>query len=402
MNVYQRGTAINLIEKFWTIDPLTQEKVLADPTTVVFTIKDPNGQDTVFTFGVDGNVLNPTVGVYVCMLDPQLPIGIYHYLCVGTGAVQAEAEDVLEIVESGVLVPDPPKIPVLGPTYPWISGQDVAACTQIPYDDMPWLFDDVAFESSQALYEVSGRRFPGVTDREVRPAAQTCGCWGNGPISYGMGPWYWSSVPWGFAGSWGWWNEAGQTMGGCKPVSRWRLGGYPVHEIVAVTLNGEDLPEFDSDNNRNWRLDKWRYLVRMDQPAVDGVPGFPRVWPGCQNMSLDDDQPGTFSVTYKWGVDPPLLGRAAAIEIANQLFLSCGAGNCVLPAGVTKVIRQGIEIDRSLLANWMDTTKGVGLVNTDLFLMAYNDGQRRGRRPAVFSPDIQQFARVVGRGNGLD
>ncbi len=127
-------------------------------------------------------------------------------------------------------------------------------------------------------------------------------------------------------------------------------------------------------------------------PSVDATPQF---WPGCQNLSLDADQPGTFEITYEWGVGPPQLGRDAACELAAQMYLAFNGRNCVLPAGVTKVTRQGIEIERGLLANWADTTKATGLVHLDLFLQAYNDGMRRGRRSAVYSPDLQQFARPI-------
>jgi hypothetical protein len=111
---------------------------------------------------------------------------------------------------------------------------------------------------------------------------------------------------------------------------------------------------------------------------------------------LDDDQPGTFSVRYKWGIDPPALARDAAVELANQLYLQCSNQECKLPTGVTQVTREGIVIERGLLANWADPKKATGLVSTDLFLQAYAGGQRSGRRGAVWSPDRQRFARSVG------
>jgi hypothetical protein len=393
MNAYQRGTAINLtVDAFVVIDPITRIAVPTDPTTVTFTILAPDGTEATFT-QADANVSNPSYGVYVCALDPQLPVGIYHYLVVGTGAVEAQSEDVFEIIESGVETPAPPPMPIMGPCSPWISGQDVANCARVDYSQDAYVFDTVAYNAGLALYEISGRQFPGICERKVRPCRNACSCWLGGPISYGMGPWFWTSVPWGFGGGAAWYNEQGDKFG-CAPMSKWRLAGYPISSIVEVKIDGVVLPEFDATSgDRNWRLDKWRELVRMDQP---GTPEQPRLWPGCQNMSLDDDQPGTFSVKYKWGTEVPQLGRDAAVEVANQLYLACGGRECVLPAGVTKVIRQGIEIERGLLANWMDTSKQTGLVQTDLFLAAYCQGQRRGRRSAIWTPDVQAFGRRVG------
>lgn len=406
--VFQRGTSINLIQRFWTIDPVNVDpttglplSILANPTTVVFTVTSPDGvTELVYTFGVDANILNPDTGIFVCTLDPQLPTGIYHFLCVGTGAVAAQSEDDFEISESAVETPDPPPMPVQGPCYPWINGMDVAKVAQGDYDNYPWVFDTAAYNASQALYEISGRQFPGVCTRIVRPCPNTCGCWFSGPVSYGMGPWYWNSAPWGGVGGWMWGNEFGNQIG-CSPLSRVRLAGYPVHQINQVLLDGVELPEYDPDTGaRNWRLDGWRFLTRMSEP---GDPSQPRYWPSCQNMSLDSGNPGTFAISYQWGQDVPQLGKAAAMEIANQLFLAFGGNSCQLPAGVTTVTRQGLTLDRQLLAAWTGSGP-TGLVNTDLFLQAYCYGQKRGRRSAVYSPDLQMYGRSLGipgtSGNG--
>jgi hypothetical protein len=398
VNIYQRNTPINLVQRFWNIDPLTQVATLADPTTVVYSIRNQNWDDPVsYVYGVDLNVTKISVGVYICTLTPPLPIGIYHYICIGTGEVEAQSEDDFEITDSAVQDPEPPNAPVQGPAYPWITGQDVAACTLVDYDQQPWVFDTVAAEASMALYEISGRQFPGIQSRVVRPCTNQCSCWVGGPSSYGFGPFWWTGTPFGFGGGWWWWNESSGARFGCAPMSTVRLAGYPVFRIEEVLINGVPIPEFDPDTGaRNWRLDKWRYLVRMNAP---GNPSEPRFWPGCQDMSLDADQCATFQVTYLWGTDVPQLGRQAAIEVANQLYLACGGQQCQLPVGVQKVTRQGIEIERGLLANWMDPTKPTGLINLDTFLAAYWYGGRSGRRSAIWSPDLQEFARRVGTGN---
>lgn len=391
MNTYRRGNAINLQASF-----ALPNGTLADPTTITFQVLNSDGVTIgPYVYGTNPNVSKIGVGVYVCMLDPLLPVGIYHYEAIGTGVVEAESENDFEVSESAIDTPDPPDQAVLGPCYPWIDGCDVAACARVDYGMAPWVFDAVAAEASKALYEISSRIFPGVCTRTARPCSMNCGCWG-GPASLGFSPFWWTGAPWGAGfGGWWWYNEGGDTFG-CSPMSKVRLAGYPVARVTQVLIGGEELLEFDPDTGaRNWRLDKRRFLVRMDAP---GSPSQPRFWPGCQDMSLDSDQPGTFEITYEWGADAPPIAKGAAVELANQLYLACGGLNCVLPAGVTKVTRQGIEIERGLLANWADPKKPTGLIQLDTFLMAYCNGQRGGRRSAIWSPDIQEFARHVGQG----
>ena len=392
---FARGAPINLVQKFWKVDPITKASVLTNPTTVTFVITDPEGAVTSLEWPGSPSITNPEPGVFVCLRSPPSPVGIYHYYAAGTGDVQAQSpEETFEVIENEETTPDPPTVAVQGPCTQWISGQDVADCTGIAYNDQPWIFDNVAFNASAALYQVSGRQFPGVCERTVRPARTSCSCWSM--PSSGFGPYWWTGTVWGFGGPPGWYNQRGDRLG-CDPMSRVRLAGYPVREILEVKIDGTVLPEFDPGSGaRNWRLDDWRWLTRMNTPAAAGVPMTPNFWPGCQDMSLDDTETGTFSIKYRWGSDVPDLGKSAAVEIANQLFLACGGSACTLPPGVTKVVRQGIEIDRGLLANWIDQSKPTGLINTDLFIAAYCQGQRRGRRSAVWSPDQQQFARRLG------
>lgn len=285
--------------------------------------------------------------------------------------------------------------PVLGPCVSWIDGSDVAACCGIADCDPPTLLDTVALEASMALYEISGRQFTGQCTKTVRPCADGCGCWGV--PSLGLGPYYWATSAYGVAPGgypWMWRNECGDVCRGCGTLSKVKLSGYPVTEIVEVKIDGAVLGAFDSNGNPNYKLaENRRDLIRLDDP---GPPQQPRRWPACQNMALDSSQPGTFEVTYRHGVNPPPLGMDAAAELACQLYVACSGGeNCVLPAGVTRVVRQNVEVDRQLLANWFDPTKATGLVRLDLFLASYWR-VRRGRRPAVYSPDVQQYARRLG------
>jgi hypothetical protein len=54
------------------------------------------------------------------------------------------------------------------------------------------------------------------------------------------------------------------------------------------------------------------------------------------------------------------------------------------------VTRQGVEIERGLLANWFDPTKATGIPAVDLFLRAYYN-IKSARPSVVFSPDQQAY-----------
>jgi hypothetical protein len=390
VGIYLQGNAVTVSAAF-----ALEDGTPADPSTVEFRVRLPDGTLHEYHYP-SAQVARTGTGEYDLLLSPALlPLpGEYHYDAVGTGDVQAVLSAEFVVAPSSVVPPDPISGPQQGPCQAWISGEDVAACCGADPGSSS-LFDGVAYEASMALYAISGRQYTGLCERTVRPCRSGCSCWGERAL--GLTPWSWAAGAWGYAGvpgAWGfsWWNENGDSCG-CGSLSRVKLAGYPVREIVEVLIDGDVLDPVDEQGNPNYRLDGWRWLTRMDAP---GPPVLPRRWPSCQNMALDSDQAGTFEVTYLSGIDPPPIGRTAAAELACQLFLACGGGaGCQLPAGVTRVVRQGVEIDRNLLQNWFDRSKSTGLVALDLFLASYWNA-RGGRRPAVWSPDVQQFAKRLG------
>jgi hypothetical protein len=281
--------------------------------------------------------------------------------------------------------------PILGPCTSWIAGADVAACCTAVTGPTDAIAGVVALEASMLLYEVSGRRFSGLCSRTVRPCRDACSCFG-GSRAAGLSPYYWGGFGQGGYGVGAWGNEGGDRCG-CGSLSKVRLAGYPVRVINSVKIDGVALPATDSKGNLNYRLDGWRDLVRMSDP---GPPVNDRQWPACQNLALDDSKPGTFSITYQHGSDPPQLGRDAATQLACQLYKSCHGQACDIPVAATRVQRQGITVDRGLLVSWLDPKRPTGLLLVDAFLAGYwNSGPGR-RQPAVFSPDVQPYARRVG------
>lgn len=287
-----------------------------------------------------------------------------------------------------------PGVPVLGPCETWVTAAEVAACcaaADVGSDSS--VLDASAVAASQVLFELSGGQFSGSCEVvAARPCADDCGCWGwlLEPMSPGAPQVAWGSFGWGsWPGGWGWgWDGCGSNRCGCGALSRATLSGYPVTEITEVKIDGVVV------DPTGYRLDGWKYLTRLADPDTLEE----RFWPACQRLDLDDTELGTWSVSYRSGVDPPPLGIQAAAQLACQIFLACsGSASCDLPAGVTKIDRQGITIERAPFLAWglKQGAWATGLSLVDLFLSSYNPAGLR-RRTAVWNPDSELYAERVG------
>lgn len=384
MGVYVRGNGLTIVERFYDIDPLTHVATLADPTTVVFTVEDPDGNTVAYVSGVDLNITNPSVGVWLCLLPPPLPTGTYSYVVEGTGALVATGAGTFTLTETGVLAADLPTVAEYGPSQPWITASDLinANCGATVGDPK---VDSAASIGSTLVWDLSGRKFSGVSERTVRPCRQGCRCFvgvlPTGWSGYGFGPWW-------FDGSGGgWYNECGDRCGCQSKGSTVVLAGYPVREILDVKIDGVAL---DPDT---YRLDRRRELVRL----AAGSPLAQQFWPACQDMTLPEDAPGTFAVHYSWGQSPPELGKQAAIQVACEFFKALsGDASCKLPARATKVTRQGITVERiaSFAQMWRKGATGLALL--DAFIAEVNPTGTR-RRAAVMSPDLPGFGLRTGQ-----
>lgn len=290
--------------------------------------------------------------------------------------------------------------PTFGPCQAWITGDELADfCRLTDVGSDTALLDEIAEAASEILFQLSGRQFNGECETTVRPCRVGCSCWSG----WGQAGWpYVGGIAW----AWGWngtygawdfgWFSGDSSVCGCKPLSQVELAGYPVTSIVEVLIDGVALdPVYASDGvSPTYRLDGYRFLVRMNDPAE---PDVEKRWPACQNLALPEDQPGTWAITYTYGQSVPEAGLLAAKQLGCQLWASTGRGACVLPPGTTKVTRLGISVDKGLFSSWArkDGSWATGLPLVDAFLQAVNPiGQRR--RPAIWSPDVQQPPRHTG------
>lgn len=261
-------------------------------------------------------------------------------------------------------------VPTTGPG--WITGADVAeCCAGANAGSDTSVFDSAAAAANDVLFILSGRQFPGLQGPvKVRPPS-SCGCW-SGPIWTTGGGAAWIDNGW-------WWN--GRRLGRCNGLSAVTLSGYPVREIIAVKIDGSFL------TSNEYRLDQAKDLVRMRDVTQ---PNRKLCWPGCQILDLPDTESGTWSVSYTWGADPPWQAIDAAKELACEIYKACNDDDtCQLPSGVTKVVRQGVEFQRSILASAL-ASGAVGLPMCDLFLGTYNP-DKLPRRSAIYSPDVPRY-----------
>ena len=302
-------------------------------------------------------------------------------------------EDLFVLAAVTVLPPLVPGMqesgPFVGPCSAWTTSEDVADCCNAGVGSDFTLLDSSVTAASQLLYELSAHQFGGICSRVVRPCSEPCGgcSWNGSGFIY-----HWDGAIW--------FNSECGPHCGCSPLSEVVLPNYPVTEILEVLIDG--VPVDPSE----YRLDQWSRLVRMRD--ADGERTY---WPSCQNIDANSTEEGTFEVTYAFGVNPPQAGIEAAKELACQVFLACSrdgavTGDCLLPAGTTRITRQGVTIEKGAFAAWgyvpASAVSGgraagwqTGLPLVDLFLNAYNPNGLR-RRPMAWTPDTQPYAKEVG------
>lgn len=248
------------------------------------------------------------------------------------------------------------------PCQPWVEPEEIADCCGITAgSDNADELTAAAESASGILYLLSGSLYPGTCERTVRPDEPAL-CWSPRVWIYGRR----------------------------QRLSRVKLAGH-VTSIVEVLIDGATV------DASLYRLDQNRYLTRMADP--DGTPGR---WPTRQRLDLPATEPGTFEITYEHGQQPPSAGIAAAAALACELYKACpapggSAGECKLPAGVKRIVRQGITVETITAVATMLRKGATGLVAVDSFLSVYG---KPSRPSALYSPDIQQFAQPVGEPTG--
>jgi len=230
---------------------------------------------------------------------------------------------------------------------PWASLVDVCApCNEM---DSTLLEQSLAW-ASDILYDLTGRQWGGECPDTVWPGTDSCAAPGYLPRSRRRGV---------------------------------KLPGYPVVGVDSVTIDGVEV------NPARYRVEDRRWLVYL--PAAGETRGG---WPSGQASGVVDGQPGTWSVTYRFGLAPPVGGRLAAAALGCQLALSCSPdseGECRLPQRVTSITRQGISL--AVLDPLTLFVDGLtGLPEVDLWVQSVRLGRAR-RSASLMVPGRRAVAR---------
>jgi hypothetical protein len=225
--------------------------------------------------------------------------------------------------------------------------------------------------ASEVLWALTGQRF-GLCSQTLRPCRRECqgmlwpagsSIWPN--IAPGM------TYPLPF-----WWN--GQWLNltcgscttdcSCSSVSEVTLPA-PVYDIVTVKIDGVVV-------TGGYRVDDNRLLVKTNGTE----------WPLCNDLSKNDTEVGTWSVTARFGETLPTLGKMAVGELACEFIKAIqNDDSCALPQPVQSVARQGVSITY-LDANEAFAQGRVGLRIADMFISTYNPGALR-QRARVYNVD---------------
>lgn len=181
-----------------------------------------------------------------------------------------------------------------------------------------WDPEVVIMAVSNILYIRTGRRYPGVCERDpVWPCVAHC------------------------------WSDRHECVPCCNLSTIILPSDYPVVEITEIS---EDGVELDPDA---YRLERNR-VIRMDGEGWKrnsfGLP--------CADNLVET------IVTYTAGVAPPPELVMATAALTDELLKSCNGQTCALPANVTSFSRRGMTVELTDLAELLKSgATGIPIVD---------------------------------------
>lgn len=92
-NTYDIGDMVKLQSTFTVSD------VATDPTTITFTLREPNNTVTTYVYGTDSQLVKSGTGIYYVNWTVRMS-GKHRWRMVGTGACVAAAEGTIDARES--------------------------------------------------------------------------------------------------------------------------------------------------------------------------------------------------------------------------------------------------------------------------------------------------------------
>lgn len=267
-------------------------------------------------------------------------------------------------------------------TQPCTWDVSCAMCTG--WDDYPEDTRNAAlWLASSFLWAATGRQF-GVCPLTIRPSQSNRGEllyqeYAVMPGAQGLG------VPGGPFLFGGRWFNAGCASACCGNRACAIVLRGPVASVDEVLVGEEVVPA------SAYRVDVTGgtyLLVRLDGEC----------WPTCQDFSTEPGEPGSFEVTYGIGYALPVGLQVATSLLACEYAKALTGGPCKLPAKMTRLSRQGVEVELEAPSGADGKT---GIREVDDVIAALNP-TRRQRPPVLLSPDLPESCdrvTVIGAGS---
>lgn len=220
------------------------------------------------------------------------------------------------------------------------------------------------------LWAATGRRF-GPCPVEVRPSQKR-----GAPMAYldfPVTPGYSSPVgggPYLFGGRW---YNAGCASACCGDNACAIVLRGPVYAVDEVLVGADVVPA------SAYRVDVANgtyLLVRTDGGC----------WPTCQSVAAEPGEEGSFVVAYEVGEQIPQALEIAAAALACEYGKYLTGGVCSLPARMTRLSRQGVEVE---VAAPDPATGSSGIKLVDDVVAMLNPSGRKSP-PRVMSPDLPE------------
>lgn len=139
-------------------------------------------------------------------------------------------------------------------------------------------------------------------------------------------------------------------------------------EVIAVRVDGMAI------DPAAYQVHDRHLLVRVDGEC----------WPSC--IDFGEQSPPGFEVQYRRGDPIPDDVKAAAAAFACELAKGLSGGECALPAQITRLTRQGVEVQVADVTSYMD--HGLTQIEAVDRVIAYRNPGRLVERPQVWSPDL--------------
>lgn len=354
MDVFNQGAPVTL-----TTTVTNAANVAEDPANLVLVYRNPLGVETTKAFADLTNEAGAGVWSYTIPASESLP-GVWTWDFTSTTPSGADSGSFMvraSAIRGG-------QVGGTGPCSPWCSPDELTdGGWTIPTGVTRQMLEQACTAASEVLYELGGRRWPGLCWDSIVPST----CYGGAMFVL---------LP---DGSGGLRSYSGVTVGlggvtvwphphGCWGADVVDLGTAQVTAIDAVRVDGTALA------TTAYRLIDRRWLARIDGST----------WPCCSDPT---DTTPSLEIDLTFGESPPAAAAMFAVALARDLARGLSSSDdCAIDPRVISLVREGVSL--SLQDGGTDPDTYVEIPAVRRFLNVYNP-HRIGRAASVIVPGQQ-------------